>query len=386
MNLYESYLFDTVSRRVKAFREKNPERDVISLSIGDVTQPLVPAVVRAMEKAVKEMGEKSTFRGYGPEATCYAYPELLRAIQRHYSLRGVSLKEGEIFVSDGAKSDLGNLSDLFSKENVVLFPDPVYPAYADVNIMAGRRILYADALPENNFLPMPDGRRADIVYLCSPNNPTGAAYDRAQLRKWVDYAKEVNAVIFYDAAYEGFLGEKFPHTIYEIEGAKECAIEICSFSKFAGFTGVRCGYTIVPLELKSGNVFLNALFRRRQTTRFNGVSYVTQMGAAAAYSEEGEAECRENLLVYRENAKRIAETLDELKIPYTGGKNAPYLWLKSPLKGSSWDFFDFLLERAAVVGTPGSGFGKCGEGYLRLTAFGSPERTEEACQRLKLVL
>lgn len=385
LNLYQSYLFTAVAERVAQFERTHPERDIIRLSIGDVTEPLCPAVVKAMERAAGEMGERETFHGYGPEASVYAYPELLSAIRRHYLRRGVSLKESEIFVSDGAKSDLGNLSDLFSADNTVLLPDPVYPAYRDVNLIAGRRLKYLRACAENEFLPMPDaGDEADIIYLCSPNNPTGAVYSKDKLQGWVEFSRKNGAVILFDAAYESFIREpSLPHSIFEIEGARECAIEICSFSKTAGFTGVRCGYTIVPQELKRGGASLNALFRRRQTTAFNGVGYITQMGAAAAFSEEGERQIRESIDVYRGNAEVISACLRSLGITFIGGENAPYLWLKCPDGSKSWDFFDELLLRTGVVGTPGCGFGESGESYFRLTAFGKSERTREACRRIK---
>ena len=385
LNLHESYLFATVAKRMVAYQKNHPEKDVISLSIGDVTLPLAPAVIEAMHSAVEELSKKESFHGYGPDATCYGYPALVDAIKNRYQKRGVALERDEIFISDGAKSDLGNLSELFSAENTVLMPDPVYPAYADVNIMAGRKIIYLNACMENKFLPMPEqDLKADIIYLCSPNNPTGAAYSKAQLKEWVRFALENDSVILYDAAYEIFLCEEgLAHSIYEVEGAKECAIEICSFSKTAGFTGVRCGYTVVPQELKREGIGLNKLWRRRQTTKFNGVSYITQMGAAAVFSEEGEGQLLKNIEVYRENAKTISNCLTRLGIWHTGGKNAPYLWLKCPNGMSSWQFFDYLLERAGVVGTPGCGFGKNGEGFFRLTAFGDSERTQEACRRME---
>lgn len=388
LNLKDSYLFATVGRKTAEYKKAHPEKDVIRLSIGDVTRPLAPVVVEAMKKAVEEMGVKETFRGYGPDQTCYGYDELLDSILASYARKGVSLEKSEVFISDGAKSDCGNILDIFSTDNVVLLPDPVYPAYADANVMAGRKILYADANEANGFLPMPDdGVDADIIYICSPNNPTGAAYTRDQLAEWIAYAKRKDAVILYDAAYEYFVTDKtLARSIYEVEGAKECAIELCSYSKTAGFTGVRCGYTVVPQALVRGGTSLNRLWARRQSTKFNGVSYVTQMGAASVFSEEGEKQISENVDYYRNNAKIIADCLDGLGIWYTGGKNSPYIWLKCPNAMDSWTFFDYLLENANVVGTPGCGFGKNGEGYFRLTAFGSEENTREACRRITALL
>ena len=388
LNLKDSYLFATVGRKTTEYKKKHPDKDVIRLSIGDVTLPLAPVVIEAMHKAVEEMSRKETFHGYGPDQYCYAYETLINSILGSYARKGVTLRPEEIFVSDGAKSDCGNILDIFSTDNVVLVPDPVYPVYVDTNVMAGRKIVYADANEANGFLPMPDKSvDADIVYICSPNNPTGAAYSKEQLKAWVDYALEKDAVILYDAAYEFFVTDEHrARSIYQVEGAEKCAIELCSYSKTAGFTGVRCGYTVVPTALVRGGVSLNKLWARRQSTKFNGVSYVTQMGAAAVFSEEGEKQCRENLAYYQKNAKTIADCLDGLGIWYTGGKNSPYLWLKCPDGMDSWAFFDKLLEEANVVGTPGSGFGKNGEGYFRLTAFGSAEATKEACRRIKAVL
>ena len=388
LNLKDSYLFSTVGRKTAEYKEAHPDKKVIRLSIGDVTRPLAPAVIEAMHRAVDDMSRKETFKGYGPDRYCYGYEVLIDSVKRSYARKGVSLESSEVFISDGAKSDLGNILDLFAQENTVLVPDPVYPVYVDTNIMAGRKILFADATAENGFLPMPDFKvDADLIYLCSPNNPTGAAYTREQLAEWVRYAREKNAVLLYDAAYEYFITDPaLARSVYQIEGAKECAIEFCSYSKTAGFTGVRCGYTVVPHALVREGTPLNKLWARRQSTKFNGVSYITQMGAAAVFSEEGEKQIAENLGYYRENAKIIADCLDELGIFYTGGKNSPYIWMKCPYNMDSWTFFDFLLEKANVVGTPGSGFGKNGEGFFRLTAFGTREDTAEACSRLKTVL
>lgn len=384
LNLNESYLFSTIAKKVNAYTQAHPEKKVLRMGIGDVTLPLAPAVVSAMQKAAGEMGEKETFRGYGPEQ---GYPFLKEAIRGYYASRGISLEEDEIFVSDGAKSDVGNILDIFDTDNTVLVPDPVYPVYVDTNLMAGRRIVFADAAAENGFLPMPDENTdADIIYICSPNNPTGAAYSAAQLAEWVAYARKKGAVILYDAAYEAFVSEKgLARSIFEVEGAKECSIEFCSLSKTAGFTGTRCGYTVVPRALVRGGTSLNKLWLRRQTTKFNGVSYIVQRGAEAVFTAEGMAQVQKNLEVYRRNAAVISECLDSLGIPYTGGKNSPYIWMKCPGFSDSWKFFDYLLEMANVVGTPGSGFGKNGEGYFRLTAFASEEATKEAAERLKLL-
>lgn len=382
--LRESYLFSDIAHKVAAFAERHPEREILKMGIGDVTLPLAPVVVSAMEDAAREQGEKATFRGYGPEQ---GYPFLREAIREYYKAFGVSLDADEIFVSDGAKSDLGNILDLFDADNTVLIPDPVYPVYVDTNTMAGRRIVFAAANEGNGFLPMPDGNTdADIVYICSPNNPTGAAYSSAQLAAWVAYARKKGAVILYDAAYEAFVSEKgLARSIFEVEGAKECAVEFCSLSKTAGFTGTRCGYTVVPRALVRGGASLNKLWLRRQTTKFNGVSYVVQRGAEAVFTAEGTAQVQKNLEVYRRNAAVLSGCLDSLGIYYTGGKNSPYIWMKCPGFSDSWKFFDYLLEKANVVGTPGSGFGKNGEGFFRLTAFASEEATKEAAERLRLL-
>ena len=385
LDLKDSYLFATVGRKTAAYKAAHPEKDVIRLSIGDVTLPLAPVVIEAMHKAVDDMARKETFKGYGPDQYCYGYDVLIDSIKGSYARKGVSLDSSEVFISDGAKSDCGNILDIFSTDNVVLVPDPVYPVYLDTNIMAGRKVIFADATEANGFLPMPDENvKADIIYICSPNNPTGAAYSREQLKVWVDYAKKQNAVILYDAAYEHFVVDKhLARSIYEVEGAKECAIELCSYSKTAGFTGTRCGYTVVPKALQSEGISCNKLWLRRQTTKFNGVPYIVQRGAAAVFTEEGEKQIAENLSVYRRNAKRISDCLDSLNIWYTGGKNSPYVWFRCPGYDDSWQFFDKLLEGAGIVGTPGCGFGKNGRGYFRLTAFASEETTQEAMERLK---
>ena len=384
-NVNDSYLFSTVAKKVAAYQAAHPEKSVLRLGIGDVTLPLAPAVISALHAAVDEMGKKETFRGYGPEQ---GYGFLKEAIAAYYAERGVQLENDEIFVSDGAKSDLGNILDIFSQDNVVLVPDPVYPVYVDTNVMAGRKIIYANATAENGFLPMPDySVDCDLIYICSPNNPTGAAYTKAQLKEWVDYANKKGAVILYDAAYECFIkDDTLAKSIYQVEGAKTCAIEFCSFSKMAGFTGTRCGYTVVPEAIKKDGLSANKMWLRRQTTKFNGVPYIVQRAAAAVFTPEGRKQIAENLAYYEENAKVIANTLRELGVWFTGGEHSPYIWLRCPDGMSSWEFFDYLLENAQVVGTPGAGFGGNGEGFFRLTAFGSKEVTAEAMQRIKALL
>ena len=377
-NLEQSYLFSTIAKKVNEFSNAHPDAKIIRLGIGDVTLPLCNAVIKAMHKAVDEMGNQSTFRGYGPEQ---GYDFLRTAVQGYYKTHNVDLDLDEIFISDGAKSDLGNILDLFAKENTVLVPDPVYPVYVDTNVMAGRKVIFANANKENGFLPMPDQSvKADIIYICSPNNPTGAVYNKEQLKKWVDYALAQNAVILYDAAYECFISDSsLPRSIFEIEGAKNCAIEFCSLSKTAGFTGTRCGYTIVPKNLEK----LNKMWLRRQTTKFNGVPYIVQRAAEAVFTEEGQKEIKENIGYYKENAKIISDTLEKCGIWHVGGKHSPYIWLKCPDNMSSWDFFDKLLNDLQIVGTPGAGFGKNGEGFFRLTSFGSKENTVEAMKRFE---
>lgn len=384
-NVSESYLFAEVANRVSKYTKSNPDKKVIKLGIGDVTLPLVPAVIKAMHGAVDDMSAKETFKGYGPYE---GYDFLRESIRDYYKSNGVELDLDEIFVSDGAKSDLGNILDIFSGKNTVLVPDPVYPVYVDTNLMAGRKIIFADANGDNGFLPMPDySVNADIIYICSPNNPTGAAYTKAQLKEWVDYANKKNAVILYDAAYECFVSDgDLARSVFQIEGAKTCAIEFCSFSKIAGFTGTRCGYTVVPKALEKDALSANKLWLRRQSTKFNGVPYIVQKGAAAVFTAQGMKEIKENLAYYMDNAKLIASCMDDLGVWYTGGKNSPYIWLKCPNGMGSWEFFDYLLNNAQVVGTPGEGFGKNGEGYFRLTAFGSSEATKEAVERIKKLL
>lgn len=380
-NIADSYLFSTIAKKVSEFAQKNPDKKIIKLGIGDVTLPLCKVVVNALKKASEEMGVKETFHGYGPEQ---GYDFLKSKIQSYYRSNHVALDNDEIFISDGAKSDLGNILDLFDVNNTVLVPDPVYPVYVDTNTMAGRKIVYIDANAENNFLPLPDESiKADIIYICSPNNPTGAVYNKAQLKSWVDYANKNQSIILFDSAYECFITDKeLPRSIYEIEGAKTCAIEFCSLSKMAGFTGTRCGYTVVPKALAFNEMSLNKMWLRRQTTKFNGVPYIIQRGAEAVFTEEGQKEIQENLNYYKENAKIIADTLKRHNIWHIGGQHSPYIWLKCPNNMTSWEFFDYLLNNVQIVGTPGSGFGKNGEGYFRLTSFGSRENTLEAVKRL----
>lgn len=380
-NIADSYLFSTIAKKVSEFAQKNPDKKIIKLGIGDVTLPLCKVVVNALKRASEEMGVKETFHGYGPEQ---GYDFLKSKIQSYYRSNHVALDNDEIFISDGAKSDLGNILDLFDVKNTVLVPDPVYPVYVDTNTMAGRKIVYIDANAENNFLPLPDESiKADIIYICSPNNPTGAVYNKAQLKSWVDYANKNQSIILFDSAYECFITDKeLPRSIYEIEGAKTCAIEFCSLSKMAGFTGTRCGYTVVPKALVFNEMSLNKMWLRRQTTKFNGVPYIIQRGAEAVFTEEGQKEIQENLNYYKENAKIIADTLKRHNIWHIGGQHSPYIWLKCPNNMTSWEFFDYLLNNVQIVGTPGSGFGKNGEGYFRLTSFGSRENTLEAVKRL----
>ena len=384
-NIAQSYLFSTVAKKVADYTAAHPDKKVIRLGIGDVTLPLPQVAIDAMHAAVDEQSKQETFHGYGPEQ---GYDFLKESIQAYYAMRDTKLELDEIFVSDGAKSDVGNILDLFDKDNTVLVPDPVYPVYVDTNVMGGRKIAYMNANESNGFLPLPDPSvKADIIYLCSPNNPTGAAYDRASLKAWVDYALANDAIILYDAAYECFISDgELARSIFEIEGARECAVEICSFSKIAGFTGTRCGYTVVPKELEREGMNINKLWLRRQTTKFNGVPYVVQRAAAAVFTESGMAEIQSNLDYYRRNAKVIADALDECGVWYCGGKNSPYIWLRCPGNMKSWEFFDWLLENCGVVGTPGVGFGECGEGYFRLTAFGDAEKTKLAAERIKTAI
>lgn len=384
-NVNESYLFSTVGKKIAGYTAKNPDAKIIRMGIGDVTRPLCPAVIDKMHKAVEEMGNSDTFKGYGPEQ---GYDFIKTAVSDYYGSFGVELASDEIFISDGAKSDIANILDIFSVDNTVLVPDPVYPVYVDTNIMAGRKIIYADANEENGFLPMPnEDTDADIIYICSPNNPTGAVYNKQQLKAWVDYANARSSIILFDAAYESFISDPdLPRSIFQIDGAKNCAIEICSLSKTAGFTGTRCGYTIVPKALVFDGMSLNKMWLRRQTTKFNGVAYVVQAAASAVFSSEGQKQVRESIDYYKRNAAVMTAAFDEMGIWYTGGKNSPYIWFKCPNNMDSWDFFDMLLEKANVAGTPGAGFGKNGERFFRLTAFGNYENTVEAMRRIKEML
>ena len=386
LSLKESYLFSDIAKRVSAFAAANPGKKIIRLGIGDVTLPLPPAVIAALHEGVEEMGKAETFKGYGPEQ---GYEFLRQAIADYYARRGVRLALDEIFVGDGAKSDIGNVTDLFALDNVVLVPDPVYPVYVDTNLMDGRRILYMKGSMENGFLPLPEpSMEADVVYLCSPNNPTGSVYDRAGLEAWVRWALWRDAIIVFDAAYEAYISDPaLPRSIYEIPGAERCAIEFCSLSKTAGFTGARCGYTIVPKALvRKGaggrEIVPNKLWLRRQTTKFNGVSYITQRGAAAVFSEEGQRQVREMVGYYMGNAKIMADALRAKGFEFVGGVNSPYIWHRCPRGMGSWEYFDHLLGEAAIVGTPGAGFGSGGEGFFRLTAFGKREATIEAMERI----
>jgi len=384
-NLVPSYLFAEIAKRVSAFSAANPDKKVIRLGIGDVTLPLAPVVVEAMKKGCDELGVKESFKGY-PDYEGYEFAR--QAVSDYYKKMGVSVGADEILINDGAKSDAGNFVDIFSKDNVVLVTDPVYPVYVDTNIMGGRKIIYADCNESNGFCALPDKNvHADIIYLCSPNNPTGACYNEAQLKEWVDYAIENNAVILYDAAYEAFITEDgIPRSIFAVEGARKCAVEMCSLSKTAGFTGTRCGYTVIPKELEIDGTNIYKLWYRRQSTKFNGVSYPVQCGLAAVFSDEGLNQIKENLSYYQENARIISSTMDELGVKYTGGVNSPYIWFKCPGNMGSWDFFDYMLEKINVVGTPGEGFGENGKGWFRLTAFGDRENTVEAMERFKTLV
>ena len=400
LKLQSGYLFPEIGRRVKAYKAEHPEADIISMGIGDVTEPLAPAMVEAMHKAADDMSKQKTFRGYGPEQ---GYDFLIEAIIRNdFNSRGVQLEKDEVFVSDGAKCDTGNIQEIFGTDNIVAVTDPVYPVYVDTNVMAGRagnagkngqfdRIIYMPCTAENDFVPGLPKQKADLIYLCYPNNPTGAVATKEQLKKWVDYAKDNKAVILFDAAYEAYITDSdIPHSIYEIAGAKDAAIEFRSFSKTAGFTGVRCSFTVVPRQLKAYTkdgraVEVNPVWLRRHCTKFNGASYISQAAAAAVYSKEGKKQCRKTIEVYLNNAAHIRKSLTGLGFTVYGGINAPYIWVKTPAGQSSWQFFDKLLREANVVCTPGAGFGPSGEGYLRLTAFARPENVKEAMKRFARV-
>lgn len=394
LKLPGSYLFSTIGKKVAAYSSANPDKSIIRLGIGDVTQPLAPAIIEALHKAVDEMGKKETFHGYAPDL---GYEFLRNAIVKgDYESRGADIKADEIFVSDGAKCDSSNIQEIFGSDNKIAVCDPVYPVYVDSNVMAGRtgeynketetwsKVIYMPCTKENNFTPELPKETPDMIYLCYPNNPTGSTITKDELQKWVDYANKVGAVIIYDAAYEAYISEdNVPHTIYECEGARTCAIELRSFSKNAGFTGVRLGFTVIPKELKCGEVSLHAMWARRHGTKYNGAPYIVQRAGEAVYSEAGQQQLKEQVAYYMNNAKTIREGLISAGYEAFGGINAPYVWLKTPDKMTSWEFFDYLLEQANIVGTPGSGFGPSGEGYFRLTGFGSHEATVEAMERIK---
>ena len=378
--LKESYLFYNIAQKTKKYLELHPEQTLLRMGIGDVSLPLCDAVIRALHEAVNEQAEKENFHGYMPECGALFLRE---AIAEYYKKNGIQLSVEEVFVSSGASDELGDILDLFDRENSALVIEPAYPAYVDANTMAGRKIIHLASGKENGFLPEPgEDAKADILYICSPNNPTGAVFSYEQLQKWVDFANENGSVILFDAAYEAFIEEDFPHSIFELEGAKTCAIEICSLSKTAGFTGTRLGYTVIPKELQRNGMNLNEMWVRNRTTKTNGVSYIIQKGGAAVFTEEGQKQIHSNIRIYKKNAHVLMEVLDKLGIWYTGGKNAPYIWMKCPEGMGSWDFFDYLLNEIQVVGTPGAGFGECGEGYFRFSTFGSPEDTKEAAKRL----
>ena len=393
LKLPGSYLFSTIAKKVNAYQEAHPDKTLIRLGIGDVTQPLAPVIIEALHKAVDEMGHAETFRGYAPDL---GYDFLRAAITNSYKEKGCEVYDDEIFVSDGAKCDSGNIQEIFGVNNKIAVCDPVYPVYVDSNVMAGRTgtydpvkeiwsdVIYMPTTKENGFVPEFPKETPDLIYLCLPNNPTGTTLTKSQLQEWVDYANKVGAVILFDAAYEAYISEDdVPHSIYECAGARTCAIEICSFSKNAGFTGLRLGYTVVPKDLKCGDVALNALWARRHGTKFNGAPYIVQRAGEAVYSEAGKAQLKEQVAYYMKNAAAIREGLLSCGFEVFGGVNAPYIWLKTPDNMKSWDFFDYLLEKANVVGTPGSGFGPSGEGYFRLTAFGTYENTLAALEKLK---
>ena len=380
-DLKDSYLFYNIGQKTKAYLAENPDKKLLRLGIGDVSLPLCDAVIKELHSAVDDQAKKESFHGYMPE--CGA-PFLREAIADYYKKRGVVISADEVFVSSGASDELGDILDLFDRESYCLVIEPAYPAYVDANIMAGRNIVHLSSGKENGFLPEPnEDIKADILYICSPNNPTGAVFSKEQLKAWVDFANKNGSIILFDAAYEAFIeDETLPHSIFEIEGAEKCAIEICSLSKTAGFTGTRLGYTVISKSLERNGMNLNDMWVRNRTTKTNGVSYIIQKGGAAVFTDEGRRQINENIKIYKENAKVLMQALDKLGIWYCGGKNAPYIWLKCPNGMGSWEFFDYLLKEIQVVGTPGEGFGKCGEGYFRFSTFGSPEDTKEAAKRL----
>lgn len=384
-DLKDSYLFYNIAQKTNAYLEANPEKHLYRMGIGDVSLPLCDAVIKALHEAVDDQADKERFHGYMPE--CGA-PFLRETIQEYYRKRGIDLTYEEVFVSSGASDELGDILDLFDRSSSALVIEPAYPAYVDANVIAGRQIIHLASGKENGFLPEPDEEaKADLIYICSPNNPTGAVFDKAKLQRWVDFANANGSVILFDAAYEAFIeDDSLPHSIFEIEGAKTCAIEICSLSKTAGFTGTRLGYTVIPKELVRNGMSFNEMWVRNRTTKTNGVSYIIQKGGAAVFTEEGQRQIRENIQVYKNNAKTLMEALDQLGIWYCGGKNAPYIWQQCPNGMGSWEFFDYLLQEIQVVGTPGEGFGACGEGYFRFSTFGSPEDTQEAAKRLVCLL
>ena len=383
--LKDTYLFNTIYRKTNEYLAANPDKNVLRMGVGDVSLPLCDAVIKALHKAVDDQANAATFHGYMPEVGA---AELRRAIEGYYKKMGANVTEKDIFVSSGACDDLGDILELFDQDNTVMVIEPAYPEYVDTNILAGRKIIHLASGEENGFLPEPgEEAEADILYICSPNNPTGAVFNRNQLQAWVDFANEIGAVILFDAAYEIFIEEKnIPHSIYELDGADKCAIEICSLSKTAGFTGTRLGYTVVPRNLVRGGMNLNEMWSRNRETRTNGVSYILQKGALAVFTPEGQQQIRDNLRVYKENASCFMEALDAAGIWYTGGKNSPYIWMKCPDGMSGWEFFDYLLKEIQVVGIPGDGFGECGKGYFRFSTFGKPEETKEAAQRLTKLL
>lgn len=383
--LKDSYLFYNIAQKTRTYVENHPGVKLLRMGIGDVSLPLCDAVIKALHEAVDDQASKSSFHGYMPE--CGA-PFLREAIVKYYAKRGISLSAEEIFVSSGASDELGDVLDLFDRSNQVLVIEPAYPAYVDANVMAGRKIMYLVSGEENEFLPEPNEKtEADIIYICSPNNPTGAVFSSSQLQAWVNYANKRGSIILFDAAYEAFIEDEIlPHSIFELDGAETCAIEICSFSKTAGFTGTRLGYTIIPKALKRNGMNMNEMWVRNRTTKTNGVSYIIQKGGAAVFSEEGQKQIHENIQIYKKNAKVLMQALDQLGIWYCGGKNAPYIWMKCPRGMKSWEFFDYLLQEIQVVGTPGEGFGACGEGYFRFSTFSSPEDTKEAAKRIVKLL